>query len=174
MPKNKEEDSEDEESELEKEIEETESQETNEVVDDSEFREFIQPSTQEFIDISTPTLERVETPQQIPLEQDVASTPVSPSSDDDQIDYSTTSNEPKYSAGEQIKYQTNVEPPTLRPAEISENVPRQELLDPMAGIRFNPQDNINISPEIVNTEFIEEKRRLPFEKEDKKYKEFRF
>lgn len=155
-------------SELEKEIEETE-----ETIDDNEFIEFIQPSTQEFINISAPVLERVETPQQESLEQDIASTPVSSNANEGQIDYSTTLNEPNYSAGQEIKYQTNINPPTLRSAEISENLPRQELLDPMAEIRFNPQDNMNMSPEIVNTEFIQEKRRLPFERDDKKYKEFR-
>ncbi len=171
MPENKEEDSEDEESELEKEIEEIESQEENEVLEktleeeikDNEFHEFLQPSTE----ISAPILERVETPQQESLEQDVASTPVSSNVDEGQIDYSVNSN---YSEGGAINYQTNTGPPILSPTEISGNLPRQELLNPLTQME-TPQDNIN--PKMIDTEFIEEKRRLPFEKEDKKYKEFK-
>lgn len=162
------------ESELEKEIEETESQEASEVlektseetIDDNEFREFIQPSTESF----APVLEKVEIPQQESLEQDVASTSVSSKADKGQIDYSTTSNEPKYSA-EEIKYQTNIEPPILKPAEISRNLPRQEFLEPVTEVEISPQNMM--SPKMVDTEFIEEKTRLPFERDDKKYKEFK-
>ena len=181
MPEKKEkkkEDSKDEGSELEKEIEETESQEANEVlektseetIDDNEFREFIQPSTQEFINIPAPVLQKVETPQQESLEQDVASSPITQTRDEEQIKYSTTSNEPNYSAGQEIKYQTSIEPTILKPAEISENLPRQEFLEPLSRVE-TPQNNI--IPKMVDTEFIKEKRRLPFEKDDKKYKEFR-
>ena len=162
-------------SELEKEIEETESQETNkalektseETVDDNEFREFIQSSIESF----SPVLQKVETPQQESLEQDVASAPVASNINEAQIDYSITSNAPDYSAGEEIKYQINIQPTVLKPAEISENLPRQEFLNPMVGRMIDNRDNLR--PNMVNTKFIEEKRRLPFEGDDKKYKEFK-
>jgi len=160
-------------SELEKEIEETESQEVNkilektseEIIDDNEFHEFIKPSTESF----TPVLEKIETPQQESLEQNIASVPISSNVKEDQIDYAITPNEPNYSATEKIKYQTNIEPPILKPIRINEELPRQELLEPQTGIETD-----NLRPKMIDTEFIEEKTRLPFEKDDKKYKEFRF
>jgi len=163
------------ESELEKEIEETESQEVNkilektseETIDDNEFHEFIKPSIESF----TPVLERIEIPQQESLEQNVDSAPITQIKDEEQIKYSATSNEPNYSTTEKIKYQTNIEPLILKPTEISEDLPRQELLEPLTRLEINPQNNLR--PKMVNIEFIEEKTRLPFEKDDKKYKEFR-
>ena len=163
------------ESELEKEIEETESQEANEVleetseeiINDNEFREFIQPSTESF----APVLERVEVPQQESLEQDVASISTATQIEQEPIDYTSAISRAPTTDEERIKYQTNIEPPILKPIEISENLPRQELLEPTTGIEINPQNMM--SQKMVDTEFIEEKTRLPFEKDDKKYKEFR-
>jgi hypothetical protein len=153
---------------LEKEIEKTESQEKNKVsvrkIEANEFHEFIKPFTESI----SPVLKKIEIPKQESLEQNISSAPIIQEKKDEKSkNYSTTSNEPNYSSSEKIKYQTNIEPPILKPTKISEDLPRQELLEP----RIRTQTNLR--PKMVDTGFIEEKTRLPFEKDDKKYKEFR-
>ena len=153
------------ESELEEEVSKEEESKQIEIIEDNEFHEFIQSSNESF----TPILEKIETLQQESLEQNVGSAPiVQEKKDEKSKDYSPTSNEPNYSSSEKIKYQTNTGPGILKPREISEDLPRQGLLEP----RIRTQNNLR--PTMIDTKVIEEKTRLPFEKDDKKYKEFRF
>ncbi len=174
-------------SELEKEIEETESQETNEVlekiseetIDDNEFREFIQPSTQEFINILSPFLEKVETPQQESLEQDVASISTSTEKKDETpTKYDTGYIEPNY---ESIKRESIKDENLLIKRPVPVNIE-------MVGRDLRPQieQNFQINPEIqelrksqgkleedyiVKSEKLDTRDdRLPFESTQRKYK----
>ncbi len=156
------------EEELEKEIEETESQEEEKVlektIDDNEFQEFIKLSNESL----SPVLEPVKTLSPELLEQNVGSAPIIQEEKEEKSkDYSKSSNEPNYSSSDKIKYQANTGPPILKPTEISEDLPRQGLLEPIIKMENN------LRPKMVDVEFIEQKTRFPFEKDDKKYKEFR-
>ncbi len=155
---------ENEESELEEKIEEAE-----EITEDSQFHEFLKPPTETF----SPVLERVETPQQESLEDNMASISTFTSNEDERkdIDYPTTSNEIIYNPSRDIPsidYQP-IRPSILTSIRTSEDLPRQEFLDPLKEMRIDIQDNF--FPEIIDTSIINQKTRLPFEKEDKKYKE---
>jgi len=175
------------ESELEKEIKETESQETSEVlekiseetIDDNEFREFIQPSTQEFINMLSPVLEKVEIPQQESLEQDVSSISTSTEKEDETpTKYDTGYIEPNY---ENIKRESIKDENLLIKRPVPVNIE-------MVGRDLRPQieQNFQINPEIqelrksqgkLEEDYIAKAEkldtgdnRLPFESTQRKYK----
>jgi len=160
--KEKTEQEEDEESELEEKIEEAE-----EITEDSQFHEFLKPPAETF----SPVLERVEAPQQESLEENMASVPTFTSNKDEKKDmnYPITSTETIYNTTEDtssIDYQP-IKPSVLTSIRTSEDLPRQEFLDPLKERRIDIQDDF--LPEIIDTSIINQKTRLPFEKEDKKY-----
>lgn len=139
--------------ELEEEIETTEQN-----IDDNKFVEFLQPS-----EVSAPVLEKIaDAPEITTLEQNIINQPINSEPERNQTGY-ITRNEPEENITTEQKYQVNINPPVLRPVEISEELPRQEFLNPMLG---RITDNENLLPEIIETRIIDEKN-------EKKYKEFK-
>jgi len=150
------------ESELEEEIEETEKN-----IDENKFIEFLQISTKP----SAPVLEKIQNAQEIStLEQDIISSPTH-KEERIQIDYESSLNKPDYSEQnieKEKKYQTNFSPPVLTPVNISKELSNQEFIDPLAGKMISPQNDQNQN--IIETRPIERESRLPFEKDEKKYR----
>ncbi len=164
MPEKKENKKEDsEESELEEEIEETE-----ENIDNNKFVEFLQISTEP----GAPVLKKIQNAQEIAtLEQDIISTPIS-KEEKIQTDYTPALNKPDYSEPNtetEQKYQTNFSPPVLEPVKISRELQNQEFLDPMAGRMIDNPNNLN--QKMIETGVVERDTRLPFEKDEKKYRD---
>jgi len=142
-----------------------------EIIENAQFHEFLQPLTES----GSPVLERVATSQEtIDLEQDFEFTQTSAEQTRSRRDYAATSNAPDYSIGEgERREEINYEPPILRPLNLSENLPRQELLNPLVDMRINSQNNTQ--PRRIESEFREESKRLPFEtREERKYRRARF
>lgn len=154
-----------------KEIEKNKKENSNESgdeessIDDNKFVEFLQPSAE----TSAPVLEKVENaPGPIDLEQDITAS--TPDEEKPKLNY-TISDELDYSVSEEkIKYQTSMEPPVLQPREVSEDLPRQEFLNPMQGRMIDNQNDLR--PRIVEAGFVEKETRLPSETDEKKYKKF--
>ncbi len=73
----------------------------------------------------------------------------------------------------ETKYDLSLRVPTLNSREISTQLPKQEFLDPNAGRGFVQQDNM--WPQIIKSEVVERKMKLPFEQneEHKKYREIK-
>lgn len=144
---------------LEKDIQETEN-----IIEDNEFREFLQP-----IKNSTPILRKIEIPN---LETNIASSPMIQTKETG-IDYSAN-NESKYSDItptddlDERKYESEFRPPILKQTESTRA--RQEILTPPreAGMQES-QD-----PNIIETNILEQKRREPFETQEKKYSKVEF
>lgn len=141
---------------LEKDIQETEN-----IIEDNEFRAFLQP-----IQIPAPILRKVETPN---LEINIASSPTIQTKEKETgLGYSA-SNEPKYSdttttnEKDEKKYESEFRPPILRQTDSREL--RQEILTPPreAGMQES-QD-----PSMIETNILEQRRREPFETQEKKY-----
>ncbi len=169
-----------EESELEKNIENTE-----EKIEGSEFREFLQPidieqrsrvspHNQEQVSLRTPApiLKKIETLPQESLELELASEPASARGNETAIDY-TPRNEPKYSNIttennlDKRKYESEFRPPILRPTDSSRF--REEFLMPSREIGIKMDEN----EEKIETNALEQKRREAFEKDEKKYRKVR-
>ncbi len=137
-------------------------------MENSEFREFLQP-----IEISAPVLTKVETPTQQPLELDLASSQTSIREEQTGIDY-VTSNEPKYSDTtstnnlDERKYESEFRPPILRQTESGRL--RQEILTPQREAGMQESQDTNR----IETNVLEQTRREPFEREEKKYREVKF
>ena len=69
------------------------------------------------------------------------------------------------------QYQAASEPPVLRPSDFSEQGSRVEFQDPLAGRGIQ---RWNSEPDKFSVESVQgERRRLPFESQEKKYKEFK-
>lgn len=159
MPKKREK----QESELEEEIKESEKktsedeEESEENINDSQFHEFLHPLTES----SAPVLERVaRAPEQLNLEQGFGFT----------LDTETPTS-PNYAVGER-REEITYEPPILRPLNLSENLPRQELLNPLVDMGLDFQNNTQSRR--IESEFREESKRLPFEtREERKYREIK-
>ena len=67
-----------------------------------------------------------------------------------------------------VKYQTEVRPHVLSSSGISEEAARQEhFIDPMAGTGINPQNNMQ--PGIIDAGHVSKKRKLTFQREERKY-----
>jgi len=169
MPKDEEE------SELEEEVEEVESEkETSnqissqtiapievsniEEVDEERFQQFMQPiSTENF----SPTLEQINQPIPTPnLEQDIAFTPTQEETST-KYDFTTEEEAKRYKASSR-----GIEPPVLTPRETSQRV---RLLNPLE--RRNIPRADDMQPRMFGTRTTTQKRKLPFEKDDDKYKE---
>jgi hypothetical protein len=139
-----------------------ESEEEATPIDDSEFHQFMDITLEK----TAPVLERIATAQNVAQIPEIEETP--PSEIQEEAPRYTALNEPDY--GEEMKYETTVEPPVLRPMRSFKETPRTQLLDPMAerGIRSE-----NTELEKIRTDMIERDQTLPMEGEDKKYKEFK-
>ena len=65
--------------------------------------------------------------------------------------------------------------PTLNPIERQESqrgFRKVEFLDPLAGMRN--QERTSMEPEMIQADIREEERRLPFEKQERKYRKVKF
>lgn len=140
-------------------------------IEDAQFQEFFSRSP---VEIPATTLRPVEAPifRQIQQNTDLEATMSDvPAREDRQIRYAI-SNEPIYSSGtiknEGINYNTTMQPPVLTPRTTNE-MPEQQFLDPLKWIRNPPE--LSIYPERAGGSSIEGRRRLPFEKQDKKYQD---
>lgn len=157
---------------LEKEIKETEKEEEKEEVESrqEEFNEFIESSPK--IASSSPVLEKVRAIEKVPeielpqVQQDKTETR--------RINY-VISNEPKYSTlrreedPDEKKYESVFIPPVLSRREIRASM-RQEFLSPTERLMA---DENNPSLRFIEWENFDDAARLPFEKNEKKYKKFR-
>lgn len=154
------------ESDLEKDIEKTE-----EKIENTEFREFLQP-----IKVSAPVLRKVETTAQEPLELNIASSPITQTKETG-IDYTTgneAQNQPKYARAidtnnfDERRYESEFKAPVLRPTESGRF--REEILT-----QQRPRDVQEIEDTSkIETRTLEQGRREPFGREDKKYREVNF
>lgn len=164
MPKESEE-----ENESEKELEE-EIQETEKDIDDNNFVEFLQISTEP----NKPILDKVKDKQDIEtLEQNISSTIIS-KKEETKKNYSiipNTSNYSEQNTKTEQEYQTDFSPPELEPVKISKELQSQEFLDPMEGRMISPQNNLN--QKMIETKFIKRNTKLPFEKDEIEYKDIR-
>jgi hypothetical protein len=145
-------------SELEKNIKETE-----EVVEDNEFREFLQSSTS-----PAPVLTKVETPD---LEMNIASSPVAQTKEKETgINYGIN-NESKYSGDvttnddNEKKYESDSRIQILNQTDSRRL--RQEILEPPREVEVEKK----YTPEGIETNILEQRRREPFEVGEEKYKE---
>ena len=68
------------------------------------------------------------------------------------------------------KYEEPVKPPVLERTRVAENVQRQELIN-WQDVRVR-EPSLDGSREKTNIRNIEGRKELPFEKREKKYKEF--
>ena len=171
--KKQEETKEDEESKLEEILEEEQSSDDEETSDEEnpkegtienfEFNQFIRP-----VESRAPVLEEIETQPEVQnLEQDVASTS-GQNENQRQINYSTTQDNFNYPIPENSKEQQDYGPPVLTPVNLGEDFERNQFLNPSDNTRLQQQ---GLHPEMIQSEFREEKRTLPFEKDDRKYKQ---
>ena len=136
-----------------------------ETIDETKFEEFFQSSRQNIV----PILEKVKN-RDINLEKDIepVETPAKNTREQrqPQTNYSSFAEEV-----ESRSYQTG-QPPVLMPVERSGNSRTQAgLIDPLRG-RGIEQDNMQ--PRMIETGISNEDRRLPFERDDRKYKEVKF
>lgn len=159
-----------EESEIEEEIKEAEKEiEKKDIIEREGIKEFLLPT-----EVKAPVLER------IAIQRPIEEPPIIPEIDlteksgrERRIDYSSVSNEPKYTSeigrGEEKKYETTFIPPVLTRREISNREdffrPREDTWGEAKQISETPQQF-----EIMDTTG----RRLPFEEEQKKYKKVKF
>ncbi len=162
---------------LEKDIEETEN-----IIDDNQFRKFLQPvqisPEPNLMEVErqgtvgalrAPVLTKVETPN---LEINISSSPMVQTKEK-RVDY-ISRNEQKYSDTtitddlDEKKYESEFRPPILRQTESRRT--RQEILEPPreAGMQES-QD-----PSLIETNILEQQRREPFETQEKKYREAKF
>lgn len=156
-------------SELEEEIEETE-----EKIEDTQFNEFFLPSERISERGFSSILNKVETPPE-KLEQNIALTPIKKEENTPNVQ-SYSPNE-DYATGEARKYQAGEVSVSLGRIETRQNLPRQELpkqelINPFRQMR-NENDAWRGWKEQIEVSAVEEKIMLPFERENKKYKEFK-
>jgi hypothetical protein len=122
-------------------------------------------------EIKAPVLERIANQEEIPSFNQFE-TPQR-ETEERRIDYSV-SNEPKYSAGiteqeQERKYETNFIPPVLNQREI---IGREEFFKPMRSA-WETTEQMAETPGHFER-FETERKRLPFEEEQKKYKKVKF
>jgi len=171
-----------------KELEEPEIEEDikdEEIINNNHFQEFLSPT-----DVRAHVLERITNLREqepVDLEQglfDIASTA---NSEDNRNISNYALNQPRYSASgsatnqigneQERDYQisTNMQAPTLNPIERQESqrgFRKVEFLDPLAGMRN--QERTSMEPEMIQADIREEERRLPFEKQERKYRKVKF
>ncbi len=158
-----------EESSLEKEIDPigvSSGEETKNLIENNEFREFLQP-----LQTSAPVLTQVESPS---LEINIASSPLIQTKEKETSVGYNPNNEPKYAGVidtdnlDERKYESEFRPPILGPTE-SERF-REEILTPQKQIGGQEiQDTSRIE-----THALEQKRKDPFETQEQKYREVKF
>lgn len=160
------------ESELEEEIEEENVRELAEEIYEDEEEMFKRHRLMQFLQQRSQnqggTLSQARAiPQETALEQNIASTPVSHSHDDNFTDYSKTmeaKNEPKYSS---------MDSNTLSSQRQGSDLPKPELLDPMQGRGFEPRNSMEpnvLSPQQHNPlEEKDEKKYIDIELEKRDY-----
>lgn len=142
--------------------------EDSEIITPEEVRHFI-PSAQER---TSPVLQRVEIAES--LEENVASTPIRKTADTNVMDYSFQgdySSSANYSAGNKRYEQEKVAPIVLRDRKFADELQQQEMLslsDEMQSQKSSGRRSSNIT-----AEHIEERHGLPFEKRERKYREFK-
>jgi len=128
--------------------------------DENKLKEFI---TESFSSSNiSPSLEKIhEVPRQIELEQDFSSnTKTKPQ----QKMYVTVSQEEKRLYESQSRA---MEPPVLKPNRSATQ--QANFINPLAGRNIPIQDDLQ--PQIIRPQTHQMKQRLPFEKQDNKYKE---
>lgn len=137
-----------------------------EQAEDTEFKEFLQPISPEH----APVLKKVETPT---LELNIASSPITQTKET-KMDYTEKNepqNEPKYAGAiatdnlDEKKYESEFKPPILRQTESRRL--RQEILTPQREIGVQEIEDASR----IETNILEQKRKDPFEVEEKKYRE---
>lgn len=149
--------------------------EDSEIFESAELPQFVSPS----IPVSSsPVLEKIQREEETDLEGNIISTPLSratPTQDVPAMNYSASSNYFSSSYNESSNYSS--EPSAIPVAErerVGERIQRQDLLDwkdIQAGTR---ETSWNMEQGRINLQNVEEDRKeLPFEKREKKYKEFR-
>jgi hypothetical protein len=139
-------------------------EETENIIDDNQFKEFLQP-----ILTPAPVLTKIETPK---LELNISSTPISQTKEK-RIDY-TSKNEQKYSDTtstdnlDERKYESEFRHKIL--GQTKSRRTRQEILEPPreAGIQETQ------GPSIIERNILEQQRREPFETQEKKYNQVEF
>lgn len=120
-------------------------------------------------EVKAPVLEKIISQEPVPMPE-IA--PQEIEREEKEINY--VSNEPKYSTGREVeqeerKYETSFIPPVLNQRE---SIGREEFFKPMRSA-WERTEQIAETPEHFER-FETERRRLPFEEEQKKYKRVKF
>jgi hypothetical protein len=156
------------ESSLEEQIEESE------IIEENEFREFVNLQPQNLR--SAPVLEKVETKED--LEENVASTPLATpinTENANAIDYvSSNYFSSSYGTGGDNKYaeSSSMSSPILE-RERTSDIPRQEILNWQEELQVREHSSFMEQGHRVHTRSVEGKNEMPFENKEKKYKQFR-
>ncbi len=138
-----------------------------EIINDNHFQNFLKLSGRR---ISAPVLEQIASSQAGPVFVRTPQKNEFEKNNESQINYSLKSNQLDYSmkTNETTKYQMNVSSPLFTPIQNSqENNSRMFALDPMGGTKFD--NSWNAEPKMAHANLTDNTKRLPFEKEEKKY-----
>lgn len=149
--------------------EEAETPDMNIDLENLEFHQFVNPSNQE----SKPVLERMALSAPRPVFIDENARDTKTREERNEVRYeegAVAENTPSYGNLEDQRYETNAEPPVLQPSQFLERGQRIEFQDPLAERRMPRWDS---EPEKFEAEAFHEERRLPFQTQEKKYKEFK-
>ncbi len=145
--------------------EEIKDQEPDNIIESDQFQEFMQTPVRSY----SPVLEKIaEASEPIVLEQE---TVPEEENQGKPLDYTSSVNYETSAENQEFKYESNIEPPVLKPRETHQ-LQRAELIDPMAGRRINLQNDME--PQMAQIQEIERRILTPIDEDRKKYKEFKF
>lgn len=124
----------------------------------------------------SPVLEKIKAEEETDLESNIISTPISRATPDNTniMDYSASQNYTgsNYNEAGRGYAQPETPSPVLERTRVSENIQKQELLN-WQDIRAREHSSFAQEPERLSMRNVEERRGLPFEKSEKKYKELK-
>ena len=149
-------------------LEEEIKKETGEI-ETEQFKEFMHSSGR----LITPILESQSPQRNIPLEQEIPTTPTTETKETRIRNYDLT-NQTDYAPRVETenlekRYESRIEAPVLTPRE---NIMRQaQFINPIE--QMNLPERETMHSRFIGAEFLEHERHLPFEKEDRKYKKMR-
>jgi len=146
--------------------------EDSEIVEDNEFHAFLASPPSKNI---SPVLEKIQAAEETDLENNIISTPISRATPETNImDYSASQNylESNYNEAGRGYAPPETPSPVLERTRVSESIQKTELLN-WQDIRAREHSSFAEKPERLSIRNVEERRELPFEKAEKKYKELK-
>ena len=146
--------------------------EDSEIMEDNEFHQFLNSPPSQNI---SPVLEKIQGEEETDLESNIISSPLSRTTQPEGVatNYSASQNYMGNNYNETGRGYAQIESvsPVLERTRISENIQKQELLN-WQDVQAREHSFVE-NRERVSIRNVEERRTLPFERTEKKYKEFR-